>query len=890
MLDKNWFSLNIIDIEKLLETNLSEGLNIEEVSKRQKDKGLNILSKQKGKSAFLRFLEQFDNVLIYVLIIAGIVAFLLNHRTDTYVIFSVIIINAIIGFMQENKAKKTLDSIKNMLSSFAMVKREGGYEKIESKHIVPGDIILVKAGDKVPADARIIQAKQIKVQESMLTGESNAVEKDAETINENVFLADQKNMIFSSTLVTSGQAEAIVVETGDQTEIGKINNMMSTVQKIDTLLIKQIKSFSIYLSLIILGVSIVVFLYGYFIQNYTISELFLINIGLIVAAIPEGLPAILTITLAVGVQFMSKKNAIIKHLPAVETLGAVKVICSDKTGTLTKNEMTAVAVITNESSYEVSGVGYSDRGTINENQQPIVIKNHSHLNLMCSALRSTNDASVKKTKSSNLTIEGEPTAAALLALTYKAKIDFEPKKIDYFPFDSSVKYAVSLDEVNDEKIIFVTGAPDILLQKSQFDLIDNETQPINEDHWHQKIESLASKGQRVIATAYKKANIDKDNLKETDIDDGLVFIGVIGIIDPPRPEVKHAIEACHRAGVNVKMVTGDHVITAKAIAQQLGIGKNEETLTGKEIESLTDEELGQKLLTCEIFARTTPKHKLRIVKALQKIGWQCAMTGDGVNDAPALKQADIGVAMGIKGTEVSKEAADMVLTDDNFSSIVDAIKEGRRVYENIKKALLFILPTNAAQALVLIIAVLSGSEMPISPIQILWVNMVIAITLALAIAFEPIEGSIMKIPPRTNNDSILGKYFMPRLLLVALYMSLTTKYIFEWGLENDLSLSEARTLAVNTLVVCQTFYLFNCRKNFEFIIHKNFFKNKYVFIAVATLIVLQLMYIYLPFANSLFDTSAISFDLWIPSLIIGLILLIVMEVFKIITNKTNSLK
>lgn len=888
-MDKKWHHLTTDTVLGNLNAD-TKGLNADEVQKRLEKHGPNKLPEAKSRSALMRFLLQFHNVLIYVLMVAALVTALLDHWIDTWVIVAVILINAIIGFVQEGKAEKALENIRNMLSLNANVLRDGSKKNVDAEELVPGDIVFLESGDKIPADIRLIDIRNFRVEESALTGESVAVEKQTDPVEKDAVPGDQTCMAFSGTSVVYGRARAIVVETGANTELGKINQMMSDVEEITTPLLQQIDQFGKALSLIIVGASALFFAFGYFLRDYTMDELFMAVISLAVAAIPEGLPAIMTITLAVGVQIMAGKNAIIRRLPSVETLGSVSVICSDKTGTLTKNEMTATSFVTSEGVFTVEGSGYKPEGNILKDDQSVSPYDYPVSERLIQAVKACNDAQLNQDQNT-WTVNGDPTEGALLTLAHKSGLkSFEPDRIDQIPFESEHKYMATLNDVEGERYIFMKGAPESLLDVCSNEMTNGETQSIDKEFWDQQMESQANEGRRLLGAAYKKVDSGKGTISHDDVQSGMTFLGIIGMIDPPRPEAMEAIKACQEAGISVKMITGDHAITAKAIGDQIGIGDGGHAVTGTEIENMGDEELREVAINHNVFARTSPEHKLRLVKALQKENKICAMTGDGVNDAPALKRADVGIAMGIKGTEVTKDASEMVLADDNFASIASAVEQGRTIYDNLRKAILFILPTNGAESFVIIAAVFMGLTMPITPVQILWVNMVTAVTLALALSFEPTEPGVMKRPPRDTNAPILGSYFLWRVGFVSLLIGGLTLMLYYWLRDYGYDLDTSRTIAVNTLVAGQLFYLFNCRRMYEPSVGKGFFNNKYVFIAVAVLIVFQLVFTYAPFMNEWFATSPHQASYWLYPLAGGFFVFWLVELEKYILGKRRAKK
>ncbi|TVQ68380.1 MAG: cation-transporting P-type ATPase [Balneolaceae bacterium] len=875
-----WHSLETDAVLKELDSKKSDGLSQEEVKKRLETYGKNKLPEKKGKHPIIQFLSHFNNVLIYVLLVAAGVTALMEHWIDTFVILAVVIANAVVGYIQEGKAEKALEGIRKMLSLEAQVIRDGKKEKVDAEEIVPGDIVLLRSGDKIPADIRILEVKNFRVEESPLTGESTDVKKTTDPVEEDAVVGDRINMAFSGTMVTYGTARGVVVETGSNTEIGKITEMISEVEEFTTPLLQKIDKFALRLSVVILVFASSFFAFGYFFRDYEIMELFMATIGVIVASIPEGLPAIITITLAVGVQRMAGRNAIIRRLPSVETLGSVSVICSDKTGTLTRNEMTVRTVRIAGAQFDVDGSGYIPEGDIKKDDSKVEeLSEEPVLERLIQCVRACNDAAVEE-KEGEWKLNGSPTEGALVTLALKAGLkDFKPKRIDDIPFESEHKYMATLNDVDDKRYIFLKGAPEKLLEVCKKQATADGEEDLDEDFWKEQMEEIAGRGQRLMGAAFREAKKGTDSIDHDDVEGDMIFLGVIGIIDPPREEVFDAIEECKGAGIRVIMITGDHAITAEAIAKDLGIDNGEGTITGAELEKMEDEELIDVVMKYSVFARTSPEHKLRLVKALQKNNKLCAMTGDGVNDAPALKRANIGVAMGIKGTEVSKDASEMVLADDNFATIVYAVEEGRTVYDNIRKTILFVLPTNGAEALVLVAAIVLGITMPITPVQILWVNMVTAVTLALALAFEPMEKRVMELSPRDPDEPILGGYFLWRILMVSVLIGGFTFLISNMFYE-VLDMDRVRTIAVNTIVAGQVFYLLNCRQFYQSVFAGNFFGNKYVFIAIGALIVLQLIFTYAPFMNTLFETMPISLSEWMYVIGAGLVVLLVVELEK----------
>lgn len=884
-----WHSMPVKEVLSSLNSD-EKGLSDSDAAERLEKHGRNKLPEGKSRSALMRFLLQFHNVLIYVLMVAAVITALLDHWIDTWVIVAVILINAIIGFVQEGKAEKALEGIRKMLSLDATVIRDGKRKQIDAEELVPGDLVLLESGDKVPADLRIISFRNFRVEESALTGESVAVEKNTEAVEKDAVPGDRLCMAFSGTSVVYGRARGIVVETGAHTELGKINRMMTDVEQITTPLLKQIDHFGKVLSVVILTVTALFFAIGYFFRDYTIDELFMAVISLAVAAIPEGLPAIMTITLAVGVQAMAGRNAIIRRLPSVETLGSVSVICSDKTGTLTKNEMTVTSFSVAGKVYTVEGTGYKPEGEIRFEDEPTEVSKHPVANRLMQVIKACNDAQLTKNED-KWAVDGDPTEGALITLAHKSGYgEFDPERIDHIPFESEHKYMATLNELDGERYIFLKGAPEKLMEICETEKTDDSTQKLQNDFWNQEIERQANEGRRLIGAAFKKVDNTVSEIEHEDVESGMIFLGVLGMIDPPRPEAIESIKACKEAGIQVKMITGDHVVTARAIGKELGIGDGTKAINGQELENMNDEELKEAAIEYDVFARTSPEHKLRLVTALQAHNKICAMTGDGVNDAPALKRADVGIAMGIKGTEVTKDASEMVLADDNFASIASAVEEGRTIYDNLRKAILFILPTNGAESFVIMAAVLMGLTLPITPVQILWVNMVTAVTLALALSFEPTESGVMKRPPRDADAAILGGYFIWRVAFVSLLIGGLTLGLYYWLTDYGYQIDEARTIAVNTLVAGQLFYLFNCRKMNEPSIGTGFFNNRYAFYAVGILIVLQLVFTYAPFMNEWFATAPHKAWYWVYPLMGGFVVFLIVETEKYLIGKQRAKK
>jgi magnesium-transporting ATPase (P-type) len=867
------------------------GLTPQEAESRLQTYGLNRLPEARSRGPLIRFLAQFHNLLIYVLMSAGLVTILLQHWLDAGVILGVVVINALIGFLQEGKAEDALRGIRRLLSPRAQVVREGRLITLDASQLVPGDLVNLQAGDRVPADLRLLQIKGLQIDEAALTGESLPVEKTVDPLPSETTLADRSCMAYSGTLVTRGQGNGVVVATGLMTEIGRITSLLSAVEQLTTPLLRQLSQFGRWLTLAILSLAGISFLFGNLVQDYSASEMFMASVGLAVAAIPEGLPAIMTITLALGVQRMAARNAIIRRLPAVETLGTVGVICSDKTGTLTRNEMTVCQIVTAELKLDVSGVGYDPHGGLQlagENYN--VTSNDPLWHLLLAGLL-CNDAALHR-GSSGWEIQGDPMEAALLTLAFKAGLDPDAEgkrypRTDLIPFDAAHQFMATLHHDHRGRgYIYLKGAPERILDMCDWQRIGSEQASLERQLWQQQVEELASEGYRVLAIAERRHFEAVTELRFQDVENGLVLLGLLALIDPPRAESALAVSVCQKAGIRVKMITGDHAVTAAAIAHQIGLLNTRMVITGRDLDAMDEKDLLTKVSQVDVFARVTPEHKLRLVSAMQQQGQVVAMTGDGVNDAPALKRADVGVAMGKNGTEVAKEAAEMVLADDNFASIVHAIEEGRTVYDNIRKAILFILPTNGGEALVILGAILLGfHQFPLTPVQILWVNMITAVTLALVLAFDPPETNVMRRTPRRSNDRLLTGWFLWRITFVSVILMSGTFALFLWSLSTDGSVAHARTVAVNTLVMFEIFYLFNARFIVECAITKEaLISNRFALPAVCLLLLFQLCFTYLPPMQQLFGTASISAKTWLLIMAVGSSVLILVEMEKLIVR------
>ena len=878
--------------ETLTSTNSSsEGISSAEAASRLQQYGENALPQKPGKPAWLRFLAHFNDVLIYVLLAAAVLTAVMGHWVDTLVILGVAVINALIGHIQESNAEKSLQSIRNMLSSEAVVIRQGNHETVPTTALVPGDIVVIRAGDRIPADLRVIEAHNLRVEEAILTGESTVVEKNTEALSGDLPLGDRTNLLFSGTTVSSGGGKGLVVATGGDTELGHINQMMADIEKHRTPLLVQMDKLGKAIFIIILVMMAALFVFSLLFRDMPVSELMLSLISLAVASVPEGLPAIISIILSLGVQTMARQKAIIRKLPTVETLGAMTVICSDKTGTLTMNEMTVKAVITADTVYRVEGDSYEPIGNIHpvDGAGPVVVAPGTLLERYLRTIDLCNDSQLIKDESGLWKITGGPTEGALKVLAAKVALPVVATELrSKIPFDSQYKYMSTLYRIGNEEMILITGAPDVLFRLCQQQQTEDGLQPLNQPYWEAKIEEYAREGLRMVAAAWKPAASGQSELTHQDLQQGVILLGIAGMMDPPRPEAITAIGDCLQAGIRVKMITGDHPQTAMSIGKMLGIGNAGNAITGRELEVMDDLQLSEAAQKFDIFARTSPEDKFRLVQALQSKKEVVGMTGDGVNDAPALKQADVGIAMGIKGTEVTKEAADMVLTDDNFATIASAVREGRRVYDNLKKTILFIMPTNLAQGLLIIIALLAGNLIPLTPVLILWMNMATSATLSFGLAFEAGEQNIMKRPPRDPKLHVMDGFAIWRVIFVGSMIAVSAFVLEAWLQPRGYSPEFIRTVLLQTLVTAQWFYMLNCRVADGFSLSKGLLANRGIWIVSAVLLALQLLIIYAPFMQMLFGTTALPFRYWVITFVIGFVMFLIVEVEKPLTRKWRT--
>ncbi len=889
LLGKRWHHLPESEVLELLDTDAKKGLDRFEIEQRQQDFGPNQLTQRKGKGPLVRFLLQFHQALVYILLVAVVIKLILGAWVDASVVFGVVLLNSVIGFVQEGKALSALAALSRALTTTATVMRSGEKQQIDAAELVPGDIVLLASGDKVPADLRLLKSRNLQIDESALTGESVPVEKRSGELAHDTVLAERSNMAYSSSLVTYGTGIGVVTETADATEIGRISELIASAEVLATPLTRKIARFSHVLLYAILALAGLTFAVGLW-HGGSAYDMFMAAVAIAVAMIPEGLPAVLTITLAIGVARMAKRHAIIRHLPAVETLGSTTVICSDKTGTLTRNEMTVQRLWAGSQAADITGVGYTPSGDISIDGQVVDLNEHPALLELLRAGLLCNDALLKQ-DDDGWHIEGDPTEGALVVAAEKAKLHMPQvqetyPRLDTIPFESQHQYMATLHG-GSQPMIYLKGSVERLIERCQtMTGPDGEPVALDAEQVHRQVLAMANQGQRVLAFARLAAAPDQHNLDHHQVAASLTLLGLQGMIDPPREEAIRAVRSCQTAGIRVKMITGDHAATAASIAGQIGLGsgitqgQTPDVLSGRDLERLTDDELIKAAIQTDVFARVTPEQKLRLVEALQAHGEVTAMTGDGVNDAPALRRADIGVAMGINGTEVSKEAADMVLTDDNFATIAAAVEEGRSVFDNLIKFITWILPTNAGQGLVIMVAVMAAQPLPVLPVQALWINMTTAVFLGLALAFEPREPGIMSRMPRRSGAPILTGELVFRICLVGLLLLVGSFGLFEWALHRGASEAEARTIAINVFAVGQSFYLLNCRSLRFSIFRLGLFSNPWIWVGIAAMISAQLLFTYLPLMNWLFHTAAIGWMDWFHIVLVGHVIYLVIDVEK----------
>jgi Ca2+-transporting ATPase len=904
---RNWHAAESSEVLNLIESS-ENGLSVAEAKKRLSEFGKNLIQRDKGDGVLKLLWGQINNPLIWVLIGSGTLAVLLGKITDGLVVLSVVVINTIIGFIQEYKAGKAIEALADMVPENATVLRDGQYTTIPVAEIVPGDLVQLAAGDRVPADMRLINQKNLSVEEAALTGESLPSQKSIDPVAKDAVIGDRKCMVYSGTLVTSGSATAVVVTTGMLTELGKISDMLSQTTDLKTPLTQKLEVIGKYLTIGIIAITLVILVMGTVratgqgvLLGLALKDSLIFAIALAVGAIPEGLPAVVTIALSIGVQRMAKRKAIIRKLPAVETLGSTTVICTDKTGTLTRNEMTVRELWTSSHHLQLTGEGYSVSGVFMANNEE-VNELPADIELLLKDAVLCSDSNIQE-EGGYYSITGDPTEAALVVAAAKAGIDPGKLRQDYarkdvIPFDSQLQYMATLNGETERRII-IKGAPEVIMKRCAVHIGGS---PLEIQQILAQIELMGSKGMRVLAVAQKDFN--KTELSDIGVQDGFQFIGLLGMIDPPRAEAVEAIKLCHDAGIVVKMITGDHRATARSIGMEIGLSESGDVVTGVELSKMDDETLKETAANTNIFARVAPEHKLRLVKALQNSNQIVAMTGDGVNDAPALKQSNIGVAMGITGTSVSKESADIVLADDNFSSISAAVEEGRRVYDNLLKSLAFLLPTNLGLALILVYGIMffpfnpltKELLLPMLPTQLLWINLVAAIALALPLAYEVKELEVMKRPPRRPDEPLFNAFVTFRVFFVSILMTAGTLLLFSReysnalneGIEASIALSRSQTIAVTFVIVFQVFYMIICRSLKDSVFKIGFFSNKKVFVGIAIIVVLHSLFIYTPFMQKVFGTTALDLRDLMVAIGVGFLIFPIIGLEKLIVRKLNK--
>ncbi len=885
------------DSEALIELLASTkvGLSKTEAAARLAQFGPNTLPSAKPVPAWRRLLKQTQNMMIYVLAGSMFISLGLQHFIDAGVIFAVIVTNTLVGFFQEGKAENALRAIMSMTKTQCLVMRDGELLSLNGAQLVPGDVVMLQAGDKVPADLRIIKSKDLYCDESSLTGESLPGAKSVVAVAADTPLAERSCMAYMGTLVSRGSAHGLVCLTGAKTEIGKVSTMVDKITTEPTLLQNQIEQFAKRLTIVIIIAAVITIAIGMGLYQYDIGTMFQAAIAIAVAAIPEGLPAVVTIVLAVGVQRMASKNALMRRLPSVEVLGSVDIICTDKTGTLTANAMTARRIVSAHHNFHIHGEGYDPEGEIHSNDTDTSAQHGSFLNQAAIVALLCNDSSIQPPNLDNTdwSVSGDPTEAALLVFALKhdlvkEQIQREWPRVDEIPFSSDARYMATLHHNHDgQRLIAVKGAPDRIIEFCDHQFGPQGSEPLDSEYWQAQMDDLASQGMRVLALAYRD-DIDSQSLNHQHVEQHLTLLALIGLNDPPRTGVSESIQQCYSAGIQIKMITGDNPITALAIAKELGMNADE-VMTGAELDQQSPEQLADSAERCHVFARTSPANKLQLVNALRARNHTVAMTGDGVNDAPALRQADIGVAMGKKGTDAARDAADFVLTDDNFSTITHAVAEGRSVYDNIVKAIIFILPTSLAESLVILAAILLGQLLPITPAQVIWVNTITAITLALTLAFERAENDIMLRPPRSSQQPLITLALLWRTAFVGVGAAAIIFALFRYYLAQGASVEMARTVAVNALVMIEALYLLNCRFLRRSIFSLSLFKGAMPsLLGILAVAILQLGFSYWSVSQSIFDLADLALHDWLIITLAASPLILLVELEKVVLQHWYS--
>jgi cation-transporting ATPase F len=900
LLGRHWHHLAVPEVLRLLESDPQTGLDTFEVQHRQRRFGPNVLTPKRGKSPLVRFMLQFKNPLILILLVSSVITVFIKDPVDAVIIFAVVLINAVIGYVQESRAEKAIEALAQAMTTETTVIRAGEAQRVSAAALVPGDVVVLQTGDKVPADARLLRSRDLQVAEAALTGESVPIQKQADAqLPVEAVLAERSTMVYASTLVTYGQGTGVVTATGDDTEVGRISQLIAEAQELETPLTRKIAQFSRLVLYAVLALAGIAFAAGVLRGNPAVGT-FTAAVALTVAMIPEGLPAALTVTLAVGVSRMAQRRAIIRKLPAVETLGSITVICSDKTGTLTQNQMTVQQVVASGLRYTVTGSGYDPVGQIAREGEPVAASDESVALRECLLTGLLCNDSALVEENGRWKAQGDPTEVALIVAArkgglVKTALEKQLPRLDGIPFDSQHQYMATLHEsvgredVSEERLVYVKGAVEVILERCVAALgADGQTVPLDRAQIQRDVEGMALQGLRVLAFARRVMPLETTSLRHKDVASDLIFLGLQGMIDPPRQEAISAINVCQEAGIKVKMITGDHALTAAAVATQTGLAEpcpdasppQDCVLTGRAMADYSDAQLIEAAERVAVFARVSPEQKLRLVEALQARGDVVAMTGDGVNDGPALKQADIGIAMGVTGTEVAKEAADMVLTDDNFATIEAAVEEGRGVFDNLTKIIVWVLPTNIGEGLILLLAILLGIALPILPVHILWINTVTTSVLGLVLALERKEPGIMKRPPRTPNAPILTRELTWRVLLVGVFILAGAFGLYELDLWLGSAIAQARTVAVNAIVMIEVLYLFNCRSLKQSMFRVGVFSNRWMVAGIVAMVLLQLVFTYAPFMNGLFLTAPTSLADWGRVLGVSLLGYLIVELEK----------
>ncbi len=880
---EDWYLLDVAACLAALEGDPG-GLQADTAAERLERTGQNVLETESPPSPWGRFFRQFNNVLLYVLLGSAALTAGLGQWVDSAVIVSVVVINALVGFIQEGRAEQAIAALQSMLRLRTLVLRDGRLVEADAAELVPGDVIVLQAGDRVPADARLVEVKHLQLDQSILTGESTPAVKLSETLSGVMPLPERSNIVYAGTLVTRGWGKALVVATGGETELGRISGALRSIHRLTTPLLEKIGAFARRLTLLILILAGAIALFGALFHDYPTADMLVAAVSIAVAAVPEGLPPVITITLAIGVQLMSRRHAVVRRLPAVETLGEVDVICTDKTGTLTANEMTARTVLTADARFETTGIGFKAPGKLVPHLSMQSDRPASLEELLLAALN-CNDARLT-IESTGYTVSGDPTECALAVLAAKGGLDPDNPdhalpRLDVIPFESEQRLMATLHGRGDDgNVVYVKGAPETVITLCGTELVDSVARPLVKTQWLSAAAELAGAGERVLALARLVLPAQSQVLRMDELKGGLELLGLVGTVDPPRAGVLEALKRCRSAGIRVKMVTGDHAETALAISQELGLTDNHRVHTGDSLDQLDQASFVAAAEDTDVFARASPQHKFRLVTALQEVGHVVAMTGDGVNDAPALKRSDVGVAMGLKGTQAAREAAEVVLADDNFATIVHAIEAGRNIYENIRKSVIFLLPTSVAEALVIALAIVFGYQLPMTPVQILWINMITAVTLGIALAFEPGNPDVMRYPPREARTPLLSGLVLWRIGFVSFIMLgaitwLFTVEIAEHGIEY------ARTAAVTLLVIFEAVYLISSRH-----LNRNSFSveglvgNRIVLLSIAAVALVQLLFVYTAPFHQLFESRPLNVEAWNRILLLGIGLFIVVEMEK----------